>query len=170
VTEPNGSIKRFYPDWPQYNQRIVDVVRDMTAAQLAIRPSPERWPMWATVGHTAGARIYWLCSVFGEPGADQTPFTDAASGVGWEDDLDHPRDAAELVWAMESTWQIVASVLDRWTPASLAQSAVRDYAGRRSVHTRGSMLNRLLTHDAYHAGELSQTLGIHDLRQIDLWA
>ena len=28
---------------------------------------------------------------------------------------------------------------------------------------------RMLTHDAYHAGELSQTLGIHGLPQIDLW-
>lgn len=170
MAEVSESIRQFYPDWEQYNQRIVDVVRDMTAEQLALRPAPERWPIWATVGHTAGARTYWLCAVFGEPGADQTPFADAASGIGWEDDLDHPRDAAELVWAMDSTWQIVAWVLDRWTPASLAESVVRDSAGRKSEHTRGSILNRLLTHDAYHAGELSQTLGIHDLRQIDLWA
>lgn len=170
VVDATGSIRQFYPDWEQYNQRIVDVVREMTAEQLALRPAPERWPIWATLGHTAGARVYWLCTVFGEAGADQTPFGDAASGIGWEDDLDHPRDAAELAWAMESTWQIVASVLDRWTPASLAQSVVRDPAGRKSVHTRASVLNRLFTHDAYHAGELSQTLGIHGLRQIDLWA
>jgi uncharacterized damage-inducible protein DinB len=165
-----GTIRRFYPDWEQYNQRVVDVVRDMTAEQLALRPDPERWPIWATVGHTAGARVYWLCTVFGEPGADKTPFTDAASGIGWEDDLDRPRDAAELVGAMASTWQIVARVLDTWTPESLAESVVRDSAGRKSVHTRGSILNRLITHDAYHAGELSQTLGIHNLPQIDLWA
>ena len=170
MADVTGSIRQFYPDWEQYNQRIVDVVREMTAEQLAIRPAPERWPIWATVGHTAGARTYWLCSVFGEPGAHQTPFPDAASGIGWEDDLDHPRDAAELVRAMDSTWQIVASVLDRWTPESLAESVMRESGGKRSVHTRSSVLNRLLTHDAYHAGELSQTLGIHELRQIDLWA
>jgi uncharacterized damage-inducible protein DinB len=170
MADASDSIQRFYPDWAQYNQRIVDTVRDMAPEQLALRPDPERWPIWATVGHTAGARVYWLCGVFGEPGADQTPFTDAASGIGWEDDLDHPRAAAELVWAMDSTWQIVASVLERWTPASLSETVVRDSAGRKSVHTRASILNRLITHDAYHAGELSQTLGIHNLRQIDLWA
>jgi hypothetical protein len=27
----------------------------------------------------------------------------------------------------------------------------------------------MFSHDAYHCGELSQTLGIHDLPQIDLW-
>jgi uncharacterized damage-inducible protein DinB len=170
VTEPDGSIRRFYTDWEQYNQRITDVVRAMTAEQLAIRPSPGGWPIWATVAHTAGARAYWLCGVFGEPGLEQTPFTDIMSGMGWEDDPDHPRDAAELAGALESTWLIVASVLDRWTPASLSESVVRDSGGRKSVHTRASVLNRLFTHDAYHAGELSQTLGIHKLPQIDLWA
>ena len=38
------------------------------------------------------------------------------------------------------------------------------------VHTRQSVLMRLISHDAYHCGELSQTLGIHHLPQIDLWA
>jgi hypothetical protein len=41
--------------------------------------------------------------------------------------------------------------------------------GREQRHTRQSVLMRMLSHDAYHAGELSQTLGIHGLRQIDLW-
>ena len=170
MTEPIGSIRPFYPDWEQYNQRITDVVRAMTAEQLAIRPAPDGWPIWATVAHTAGARAYWLCGVFGEPGAEQTPFTDPLSGVGWEDDEDHPRDADELAWALDSTWLIVASVLDSWTPASLSESVVRGSGGRESVHTRASVLNRLFTHDAYHAGELSQTLGINKLTQIDLWA
>ena len=46
----------------------------------------------------------------------------------------------------------------------------REYGGNAQVHTRSSILQRLLTHEAYHCGELSQTLGIHGLPQIDLWA
>jgi hypothetical protein len=46
----------------------------------------------------------------------------------------------------------------------------RDYDGTTQVHTRSSILQRLLTHEAYHCGQLSQTLGIHELPQIDLWA
>jgi hypothetical protein len=87
----------------------------MFAGQLAIRPSADRWPIWATVGHTAGARVYWLCDVIGEPGAETTPFPDAAT-TGWEDDLDHPRSADELVEALDSTWRLIESCLDRWTP------------------------------------------------------
>lgn len=39
----------------------------------------------------------------------------------------------------------------------------------RASHSRSSVLQRLLTHEAYHCGELSQTLGIEGLPQIDLW-
>ena len=36
-------------------------------------------------------------------------------------------------------------------------------------HTRASVLNRLFSHDAFHAGEISQLLGLHHLPEIDLW-
>ncbi len=163
------AIRSFYDMWPQYNRRIVEVVRPMTAEQLAIRPSPELWPIWATVGHTAGVRVYWLCGVVGEPGAETTPFVDPLSGLGWEDDLERPRDADDLVTALETTWRIVEGCLDRWTPEMLMDTIERRYGEERQVHTRGSVLQRMFSHDAYHCGELSQTLGIHGLPQIDLW-
>jgi uncharacterized damage-inducible protein DinB len=37
------------------------------------------------------------------------------------------------------------------------------------MHTRGEILQRLFTHEAYHCGELSQTLRLHGLPQVDLW-
>jgi hypothetical protein len=52
----------------------------------------------------------------------------------------------------------------------LADPISRDYLGTQQVHHRGSVLQRLFSHDAYHCGELSQTLGIAGLTQIDLWA
>lgn len=45
----------------------------------------------------------------------------------------------------------------------------RDYEGTVQVHTRSFILQRMFSHDAYHCGELSQTLGLHGLPQIDLW-
>ena len=162
------SIRRFYDRWPQYNRRLREVVAGMTEEQLAIRPAPERDPIWATVGHTVAGRTYWLCGVVGEPGADTTPWPDP-NGDGWEDHLDHPRSAAELVWAIDSTWAIVDGCLDRWTPEMLDETVERRYADQVQIHSRSSILQRLLTHDAYHCGELSQTLGIHGLPQIDLW-
>ena len=165
----DDTIRRAYDMWPQYNTRLRDVIGAMSDEQLAIRPSPELWPIWATVGHTAGTRTYWLCEVVGEPGAEATPFP-VGLYDGWEDDLDHPRGADELVHAIDSTFRVIEGCLDRWTPDMLADEIVRTYNDVRQVHTRGSILQRMFTHEAYHCGELSQTLGIHGLPQIDLWA
>jgi uncharacterized damage-inducible protein DinB len=162
------SIRLFYDRWPQYNRRLTEIVGAMTNEQLAIRPAPERWPIWATVGHTAGARVYWLCAILGEPGADTTPF-DPTSDAGWEDDLDRPRGAEELVMALDTTWAIIDRTLDRWTPEMLGEEVERRYGDQPQRHSRASILQRLLTHEAYHCGELSQTLGIEGLPQIDLW-
>ena len=164
----SSTIRLPYDMWPQYNRRLRDVVAGMTDEQLAIRPSADGSPIWATVGHTAGARVYWLCDVAGEPGAEMTPFANAR-GIGWEDDLDHPRGADELVGALDSTFRIIEACLDRWTPEVLAETVHRYYNGMDQVHTRSSILQRLFSHEAYHCGGLSQTLGIHGLPQIDLW-
>ena len=107
--------------------------------------------------------------MLGEPGAETTPFTDPLSGVGWEDDLNHPRSAAELVEALDTTWAIIDRCLDQWTPALLQEPVERFYGDVRQIHSRSSILQRLLTHEAYHCGELSQTLGIAGQPQIDLW-
>ena len=153
------SIRRFYDRWPQYNRRLTEIVGAMTDEQLAIRPSPDRWPIWATVGHDAAARVYWLCGVVGEPGAETTPWpkplrtragrttstTPAGGGAGQ---------------ALDTTWALIDGCLDRWTPEMLDDEFERWYGDERQVHSRASILQRLLTHDAYHCGELSQTLGI----------
>ena len=166
---PNSSIRPFYDMWPQYNRRLRDVIAAMTDEQLATTPSPERWPIWATVGHTAAMRVYWLCNVLDEPGADTTPF-DLNAEEGWEDHLDHPRGAVDLVTALDSTFALVEGILDRWTPDMLTEEVRREYACEVQIHTRGRIVQRLFSHEAYHCGELSQTLGIAGLPQIDLWA
>ena len=77
--------------------------------------------------------------------------------------------AQELVGALDTTFAIIDHCLDRWTPDVLEQTVERTYADSRQIHSRASILQRLLTHEAYHCGELSQTLGIAGLPQIYLW-
>ena len=45
--------------------------------------------MWATVGHLACQRVFWLCDFAGDPGAETTPFTNAVYHCPGDDDLDH---------------------------------------------------------------------------------
>lgn len=164
------SIRLFYDRWPQYNRRLIETVGALTDEQLALRPapSPEHWPVWGIVGHVAATRVYWLCHILGEPGADRTPFGDP-EGDGWEDDLDHPRTADELVGALESTFAIVDRLLDAWTPDMLSVEFERWFLDVHQLHTRTSVIQRLITHEAYHGGEISQTLGLEGLDPVYIW-
>jgi len=162
------SIAPFYAHWGMYNGRIVDGLRGRTAEDLALAAGPDQAPVWALAGHVAGARVYWLCGVFGEPGAGTTPFHDPFAG-GWEDDLSRPRAAEELVEAFDSTWRVIEGCLERWTPAMLGEEFRREIGGRVQLHTRESVLLRLITHDAYHAGEIAQVLGVHGRAPLELW-
>jgi hypothetical protein len=114
-----ATIRPAYSKWPEYNRRLRDAVAAMTEEQLAIQPSPERWPSWATVGHAACQRVFWLSDFVGEPGADEE--------IRHED----------------------------W--------------GEDWVHTRGSVIQQVFTHDVWHSAELNETLGVAGLPQIDLW-
>ena len=168
------TIEAFYGDWRLYNELVVTALGDMSTAELALRaPAGDEttsmsWPIWAIFGHTAGTRVYWLCDVMGLPGADTTPFPDAASG-GWEDDLEHPRTAQELITAWTTTWAIVERALATWTPAMLDEMVGRPRDGVTSHFTRRSLLLRQITHEAYHIGEIAVIQGVHGRPQIDLW-
>jgi len=163
-----ASIRPFYADWSRYNERVVTHLRSLSPEDLALRAHDGHWPIWAIAGHTAGTRVYWLCHVFGEPGAETTPFADP-TGLGWEDELEVVRSGEEVAAAWESTWRIVEGCLDRWTTDSLGRVVRREGRMGSEEHSRGSILLRMITHEAYHGGEIALIEGIHGRLQLDLW-
>lgn len=165
----SSGIAPFYAGWRLVNGALVTAIGALSADQLTLPVGSATWPIWASAAHLAGARVFWLCHVFGEPGAETTPFTDPG-GFGWEDDLSRPRAADELVIALTSSWAIVERCLATWTPDTLGQEARRTRGTVTRIHTRQSVLMRLVTHDAYHCGEISLTLGSNGLPAIDPWA
>jgi len=165
----SSTIRPAFSMWPRYNQRLRDIVAAMTDEQLALSPAPERWPVWATVGHLACQRVFWLCDFAGEPGAEGTPFTNAANDCPGDDDLEHVLDADALADALRSTFLVVERCLDTWTLGSLDDVIRREDFGEDWVHTRGSVIQRVFSHDAYHSAEVNETLGVARLPQIDLW-
>jgi uncharacterized damage-inducible protein DinB len=165
----DATIRPAYSTWPDHNRRLRDVVAAMTDEQLAQRPAPDRWPLWATVGHLACQRVFWLCDFAGERGADTTPFTNATYNCPGDDDLEHVLDAEALVVALDSTFRIVEACLDRWTLEMLGEVLRRPEWDDSWVHTRGAVLQRVFSHDVYHCAELNEALGTAGLPQVDLW-
>jgi hypothetical protein len=41
----NATIRPAYSRWTEYNRRLRDIVAAMTDEQLAMHPSPGRWPL-----------------------------------------------------------------------------------------------------------------------------
>lgn len=163
------TIRPAYTMWPEVNRRLRDLVATLTDEQLAIRPAPGRWPIWATIGHAACQRVFWLCDFAGEPGAGTTPFTNAGYDCPGDDDLEHVLGSAQLVHALDASFRIVEGCLDRWTLDSLAEVIRREEWDGSWVHTRGAVIQRVFSHDVYHVAELNEALGAAGLAQVDLW-
>jgi uncharacterized damage-inducible protein DinB len=162
-------IRPAFDTWPAYNRRLIEVVGALADEQLAAMPTPERWPLWATVGHLACQRVFWLCDFAGEPGAETTRFVNAAFDCPGDDDLEHVLDAAALADALTSTFAIVERCLDRWTVPMLAETLRLGEGDDSRVHTRGAVLQRVFAHDVYHIAELNETLGRVGSPLIEPW-
>jgi hypothetical protein len=163
------TIRPAYSRWPEYNRRLGAAVAGMTEKQLAIQPGPDRWPLWATVGHLACQRVFWLCDFAGEPGADTTPFTNAAYDCPGDDDLEHVLSPAQLVAALGSTFRIVERCLDTWTLDMLGEELRRPEWDGSWVRLRGVVIQQGFAHDVSHITELNEAFGNAGLPQIDLW-
>ena len=166
---PDQTIRPAFGTWPRYNQLVRDAVASLSEEQLASQPSPERWPLWATVGHTACQRVFWLCDFAGQPGKEATPFTNAAFNCPGDDDLEHVWSADELAGALDSTFGIVEACLDGWTPGMLDEEIAHPAWGDGWAHSRGWVIQRVFSHDVYHCAELNEAFGRAGLPQIDLW-
>lgn len=153
--------------WPDYNRRLREVVARLSPEQLATPAGYHRWPLWAVIGHTMCQRVFWLCDFAGEPGADTTRFTNAGTDCPGDDDLEHVLSGDELVEAIDATFRIVERCLDTWSLAMLDEVIRRSEFGDDWVHTRGSVLQRVLTHDVYHCAEAN--LILDEDHQIQLW-
>ena len=88
--------------------------RPRTVEQLAIRPTPERWPLWATIGHLACQRVSGLCGLLGEPEHSSTPFPNALTAVRatstWSD---HGRQSCARGFDDEMVEDVERSSLDQ---------------------------------------------------------
>ena len=163
------TVRPAFSAWPRVNARLREVIAGLSEEQLAVRPEPDRWPLWSSLGHLACRRVFWLCDFAGAPGAETTRFTNAAYDCPGDDDLEHVLSGADLVEAVDSTFRIVETCLDTWTLEMLTEEVDHpDWPGDWA-HPRGFAIERVFSHDIWHLAELNESLGRAGIAQVDLW-
>lgn len=165
-----ATIRAAYPSWTDQNRRLRDRVAAMSDEDLARRPAPERWPLWASIGHLACQRVWGLCDVAGAPGAAGSPFPNAGWNCPGDDDLEHVWSREQLVDALDRTFAIVEWCLDNWSLEDLAEVVPHPEWDDDLTRPRGVTLQRSYGHDIWHISELNDSLGALGLEQIDFWS
>ncbi len=159
MTEQQRSLSLFYKGWDRYQWSLVTAVAPLSSEQLRFRLA-HHWPIGRIAAHVIAARVWWLCSRAGEEGsADLVPMEH------WDTTGEPLHEARELVRGLELTWEVIANVLERWTPAdlSLVLEARPDDPNER---TKQWIIWHLIEHDISHGSEISGVLGAHGLPTI----
>ncbi len=169
MTAQTLPLTMFYKGWDTYQQRLVNIIAPLSPAQLAFRVTPQHWSIGMVAQHLVANRVWWFYGWMGEGTAD---LLDIAHWDPGYDAHQPPRDAAELVAGLETTWRVVADALARWTPADLDTRFPPEgfLPAAESPHgperTRQWIIWHLLEHEIHHGGELSVALGMCGLEGI----
>lgn len=163
MTDNHLPLTTFYKGWDVYQQHLVTAIAPLSAEQLALRAAPHLRSIGENAAHIIGARAGWSYYVL-ERGDEHV-----AALASWDQAREPVRSAAELVQGLEATWQVLQDALNHWTTANLAD-LVQDIEenGEAQTYTRQWVIWHLIEHDMHHGGELSFTLGMHNLPAIDI--
>ncbi|GCE14971.1 DinB family protein [Tengunoibacter tsumagoiensis] len=166
MPEQTYPLITFYKGWENYQRRLVEMIAPLSSEQLALPASSHTWTLGMLAQHIIANRVWWYQVWMGEgdPSLAHIAHWDPAD-IAWQPVVD----TATLVSGLESTWEMVASALARWTAADLEHvfqppSALReDEREKFPPFSRRWIIWHVLEHEIHHGGELSLVLGGHGL-------
>jgi uncharacterized damage-inducible protein DinB len=159
-------LSTIYAGWGRYQRSLVKMLAPLSVAQLALPVPAHDWTIGMVAQHMIADRVWWFQLWTGQGGPEVAPI------VHWDpaDPVEQPPlEPAALLAGLETTWQMVLSALEHWTPADLEtiyqppaalSEAERNAFGPRSLEW---MIWHVVEHEIHHGGELSIALGLHGL-------
>jgi uncharacterized damage-inducible protein DinB len=160
--EQPSLLSTIYAGWHTYQKLLITALQSLTSDQLALRAAPHLRSIGEIVTHIIGARARWFYQLMGEGGEDF-----AMLGT-WDRPGMPERSAAELIEALETTWQGMQAAIGRWTPTEWQQTYPGDPPGEPASITRPWVIWHLIEHDLHHGGEAGLILGQYGLPAPDL--
>jgi uncharacterized damage-inducible protein DinB len=162
MAEDNFTLTTFYTFWKEYQDHIKGALAPLTTEQLELRAAPHLRSIGENALHIIACRAYWFIDFLGEDGGEEMKVY-----AGWNEvalALGAPiPTAAEMVQALDRTWQCMTDCLARWSPDDMRQTFPDDWDGKHVDVSRAWVVWHVMEHDLHHGGELSLTLGMHGL-------
>lgn len=162
MAEQQTNLSTFYKGWDVYQDLLVKAIAPLSPEQLALRAAPHLRSIGENAAHIIGTRVGWFHMLMGEGDAAIAPMDD------WDQTNAPARSATELVTGLEATWHMIQNALARWTPQDLDYIFKGERWGRPYELSRQWVIWHVIEHDLHHGGELSFTLGMHNLAALDL--
>jgi uncharacterized damage-inducible protein DinB len=161
MTQNTLSPWNFYKGWDVYQGHLVRAIEPLTAEQLELKIAPHLRSIGQLARHIVRTRAAWLYNLLGEGGPD------IAAIAQWEYEGEVPS-TAELVRSLEVTFSAWQECLQRWTQQDLEYIFRGEHGGKPYELSRQWVIWHVLEHDLHHGGELSFSLGAHNLAVPDL--
>jgi uncharacterized damage-inducible protein DinB len=162
MLEENFTLTTFYASWKAYQDCISGSLAPLTASQLELRAAPHLRSIGENAMHSIACRAFWFSQFLGEDADPQiqtyADWNEAALELGTPIPC-----AAEIVQGFDCTWQFMSDCLARWTPAEMSQTFPDERDGEHVDLSRAWVVWHVMEHDLHHGGELSLTLGMHDM-------
>jgi len=157
------NVVPFYTGWEAYQNLFIPVISSLTNEQLDLRPAPHLRSIREALNHIIAVRVRWFHNAMGEK------CEEPIATIGQWDHQGQPvRDAAELIEGLQKSFQFVQECLSRYTPTDLDYIFSGSWQGESYSFSRQWVIWHVIEHDLHHGGEVSLTLGIHNLTAPDL--
>ena len=159
MAEDKATLSVFYQGWHDYQKLLIKALTPLSSEQLTLRAAPHLRSIGGIVLHIIGARARWFHDLM------EVGDKDFAGLARWDRGGAPTRDAAELVYGLETTWGVMQQALANWTPEDMQYSYTGEPGdpGEPETFTRQWVIWHLIEHDLHHGGEVSLILGIHGL-------
>ncbi len=154
------SLSAVYEGWEGFNRSLVHAVVDLNSDTLEFRSHPEMNSVGEVFLHLADGRVDWLERI------DPEGFSGLRSKISARESS--ITNAVELSSWLDETWQATAAMLSRWSVHDLDATYEQPYQGKVYAVSRQWVIWRIMCHDIYHGGQISELLAAQGIFPTEL--
>ena len=161
MAEASSMLATLYQGWQDYSRQLTQAIAPLSAQQLELRAAPHLRSIGELAEHIIGGRFHWMYGMLGQTNAEIAAFVTEVEPV-------QTMSAEQLVRGLNMTRSLIDDRIAHWSAAELAEPITVTRGETQRTFTRQWVIWHLIEHDLHHGGELSFSLGIHNLPAFEL--